>query len=219
MCDRIFLRSLQRGGKAAPHCNCDKEQSGMIRPLQVFAAIWIGWIVSWLAAAFWSARTEKRAATWDAWASRVIIVVGALLLWHGTARLFAELRLWHVGYDGGYVLAGLALGGIVFAWWARIHLGRLWSGSITRKEGHRVVDTGPYAWVRHPIYTGLIAAVLATAAAAATLTAIIGAAIIVFGLWLKARAEERFLTTELGADAYGAYRRRVPMLVPFLAGG
>jgi protein-S-isoprenylcysteine O-methyltransferase Ste14 len=127
--------------------------------------------------------------------------------------------LWHVGYDGAYTLAGLTLVGILFAWWARIHLGRLWSGTITRKENHHVVDSGPYALVRHPIYTGLIAAIAATAAAQATVTGLLGAALIAFGLWLKARVEEDFLTVELGADAYGAYRRRVPMLVPFLPGG
>ena len=117
-----------------------------------------------------------------------------------------------------YALAALTLAGILFAWWARIHIGRLWSGSITRKEGHHVVDTGPYALVRHPIYTGLIFALLATAAAQATANALAGAALLSFGFWLKARAEEHFLTAELGADAYGAYRRRVPMLVPSLRG-
>jgi protein-S-isoprenylcysteine O-methyltransferase Ste14 len=59
--------------------------------------------------------------------------------------------------------------------------------------------------VRHPIYTGLIVALAATAAA-----------LLAIGFWLKARAEERFLSAELGAEAYGAYRRRVPMLIPFL---
>jgi protein-S-isoprenylcysteine O-methyltransferase Ste14 len=50
-------------------------------------------------------------------------------------------------------------------------------------------------------------------------TGLLGAAVIVFGLWLKARIEERFLTAELGAEAYGGYRRRVPMLVPFIPAG
>jgi protein-S-isoprenylcysteine O-methyltransferase Ste14 len=71
-------------------------------------------------------------------------------------------------------------------------------------------------FVRHPIYTGLIGATLPTGATVATATALLGALLIAFGLWLKARMEEDFLTTELGADAYGLYRRRVPMLVPFL---
>ncbi len=98
-------------------------------------------------------------------------------------------------------------------------MGALWSGAIVRKEGHHIVETGPYALVRHPIYTGLIVAIFATAAAQATVTGLIGAALVAIGLWLKARVEERFLTAELGADAYAAYRRRVPMLVPFLPHG
>jgi protein-S-isoprenylcysteine O-methyltransferase Ste14 len=190
-----------------------------MRPSLVFAVIWIGWIVSWMAAAFWSARTEKRIATAPVWVSRLALVAGAVLLAHSARRLLHAHMLWHVGYDGAYALAGVTFLGIAFAWWARIHLGRLWSSTITRKEGHHVVDTGPYALVRHPIYTGQITAIVATAAAQATVTGLIGAALIAFGLWLKARVEEDFLTAELGADAYGAYRRRVPMLVPFLPAG
>jgi protein-S-isoprenylcysteine O-methyltransferase Ste14 len=185
-----------------------------IRPRAVFAAIWIGWIVSWLVAAFWSARAEKRALTWDTLLYRVCILTGAMLMTPWAARRLAATRLWHVGYAGAYALAAVTFAGIVFAWWARIQIGRLWSGSITRKEGHQVVDTGPYGLVRHPIYTGLILALLATAAAQATANGLTGAALLSVGFWLKARAEERFLTKELGADAYGAYRRRVPMLVP-----
>lgn len=189
-----------------------------IRPRAVFAIIWIGWIVSWMAAAFWSNRTERIALTGETLLYRVCIVAGFILMTPWASRRLLAGRLWHVGYAGAYALAALTLAGILFAWWARIHIGRLWSGSITRKEGHRVVDTGPYALVRHPIYTGLILALLATAAAQATVNALAGAALLSFGFWLKARAEERFLTAELGAGAYGAYRRRVPMLVPSLRG-
>jgi protein-S-isoprenylcysteine O-methyltransferase Ste14 len=104
----------------------------------------------------------------------------------------------------------------LLTWLARIHLGRLWSSAITRKEEHRIVDTGPYAFVRHPIYTGIIIALLATATTEATLAALLGAVLIAFGLYLKARAEERFLMAELDPHDYGSYRRCVPMLVPFL---
>ena len=85
-----------------------------------------------------------------------------------------------------------------------------------RKEGHRVIDTGPYGLVRHPIYTGLIAGMLATGIAVGTVTAMLGAVLISLGMWQKARMEEGFLTNELGAEAYGSYCRRVPMIVPFL---
>jgi protein-S-isoprenylcysteine O-methyltransferase Ste14 len=179
----------------------------------------MGWIISWLIASSWSARTEKRITTWETWLSRATVALGAILLFHSTRGLLGERRLWHVGFDGAYALAGVTLAGIVFAWWARVHLGALWSSTITRKEDHRVIDTGPYALVRHPIYTGLVAAIFATAAAQATVTGCLGAAFVAFGLWIKARVEERFLTEELGTEAYGAYRRRVPMLVPFLPAG
>lgn len=186
-------------------------------PHQLLAILWVGWIASWIAAATWSGRTEKRAAMREGLAYRVVIAAGVVLIFPWTARVLGERRLWHVGYDGAYALTDLTFAGLLFTWWARLHLGRLWSGEITRKEGHRVIDTGPYALVRHPIYTGIIAAALATAAAEATATALAGWALIALGLWLKARAEERFLAVELGQEAYVAYRRRVPMLVPFLS--
>ena len=186
----------------------------LVHPRVIFAVIWIGWIVSWLVAAFWSNRTEKLALTGDTLLYRACIVAGAVLMTPWASRRLSAVPLWNVGYASAYVFAALTLAGILFAWWARIHIGRLWSGSITRKEGHRVVDTGPYALVRHPIYTGLIAAIVASALAQATVVAFAGAALLTIGFWLKAGAEERFLTAELGADAYGAYRRRVPMLVP-----
>jgi protein-S-isoprenylcysteine O-methyltransferase Ste14 len=77
-----------------------------------------------------------------------------------------------------------------------------------------VVDSGPYAIVRHPIYAGIILSAFATGIAERRLLAMLGAALIAAGLWLRSRLEERFLTTELG-PAYEAYARRVPMLIPF----
>jgi protein-S-isoprenylcysteine O-methyltransferase Ste14 len=185
-------------------------------PTLLLALIWIVWLIGWAVASFWSSRAEKHLMIRDSLAYRVPIIAGAILVAPWTAQVLGERPLWHFGNGGTYALAVLTLAGTSFAWWARIHLGHFWSSAIARKEGHRVVDTGPYGFVRHPIYTGLIGAILATGAAVATLTALLGALLIAFGLWQKARMEEGFLTTELGADAYGPYRRRVPMLVPFL---
>ncbi|HET7805520.1 MAG TPA: isoprenylcysteine carboxylmethyltransferase family protein [Pseudolabrys sp.] len=185
-------------------------------PTELLALIWIGWLVSWIAGSFWSARTAKRPVTWRARAHRLPVIIGGLLLTPWTAQLLAERPLWKLGNGGIYVLAAIVVAGLLFTWWARIHLGRFWSNEITRKEGHRVIDTGPYGFVRHPIYTGLIAAILATGMAVGTATAILGAVLISFGLSVKARAEENFLTAELDPSAYDSYRRRVPMLVPFL---
>ncbi|MFY9839234.1 MAG: isoprenylcysteine carboxylmethyltransferase family protein [Xanthobacteraceae bacterium] len=188
----------------------------IIRPNETIEVIWIGWLVSWMAASFWSGRTAKRATTWETWAYRVAIFAGALLIAPWTAPALGEKQIWEVGNTGAYVLVGVMLAGLLLTWLARIHLGRLWSSAITRKEQHRIVDTGPYAYVRHPIYAGIITALIATAIIEATLVALVGALLIALGLWLKARAEERFLMAELGPDAYRSYCRRVTMLIPFL---
>jgi protein-S-isoprenylcysteine O-methyltransferase Ste14 len=130
--------------------------------------------------------------------------------------MLGDKPLYHPGNAGTYLLAIVVLLGISFTWWARIHLGRFWSNAITRKEDHSIIESGPYGLVRHPIYTGLIFAILATGAAVATTASLLGALLIAFGQWQKARMEERFLSAELGSEAYQSYSRRVPMIVPFV---
>ena len=122
-------------------------------------------------------------------------------------------RLW--SRQLGWALVAVAILGFAFAWWARIALGRLWSGTITRKDDHRILDTGPYGIVRHPIYTGLLLAVFATVAIKGEAPALAGGAPLLLGWTVKARIEEGFLSRELGAENYDAYRQRVPMLIPF----
>jgi protein-S-isoprenylcysteine O-methyltransferase Ste14 len=101
-------------------------------------------------------------------------------------------------------------------WWARIHLGKLWSASVRLKSDHRIVDTGPYAFVRHPIYTGIIVAGFASAILRGTAAGFLGAILMTVSWYIKARMEEQFLREQLGTENYDAYARRVPMLVPFL---
>ena len=185
-------------------------------PTSLLSLIWLAWVVSWVVASFWSGRTKSFVPTRDSWVYRLPILIGAILLSPWTAGAVGASQLYNPGDIGTYLLAVVVLFGISFTWWARIHLGRFWSNAITHKEDHRIVDTGPYGVVRHPIYTGLIIAILATGVAVATWTSLLGALFIAFGEWQKARMEEGFLSAELGQDAYGLYSRRVPMIVPFL---
>ena len=108
-------------------------------------------------------------------------------------------------------VAGL---GSTFTWWARVHLGRLWSSNVGRKADYRIVETGPYGIVRHPIYTGITLASFATAGMRGTVAGWLGAAVMTLGWTVKANLEEAFLREQLGAEAYADYARRVPMLVP-----
>jgi protein-S-isoprenylcysteine O-methyltransferase Ste14 len=177
---------------------------------------WLAWAVSWFAAALWSDRAAKRPGFGAEALYRAVMLVGIVLLFGvGLHSSLDAFRLWTVGAAAGWALAGAAALGFLFCWWARIHLGRLWSGWVTKKAGHRIVDTGPYRIVRHPIYTGLMTAAFATAITKGTSVAMAGAAVLIVSFWLKARLEEEFLSRELGAEAYDGYRRRVPMLIPF----
>ncbi|MGH8094886.1 MAG: methyltransferase family protein [Chthoniobacterales bacterium] len=179
-------------------------------------AVWSMWALSWFLAAVWSSRAESRASIARQLPYRLLTLAGFFLLFAvNTRRSHSPLRLWKLPYGAGWAMVLLCLVGFGFAWWARLHLGRLWSAFVTRKADHRIVDTGPYAIVRHPIYTGIILAAIATAIIKGTVFAIAGAALATLGFWIKARLEEGFLRAQLGAEAYDAYRRRVPMLVPF----
>ncbi len=183
-------------------------------PVIAIAVAWLLWLASWIAAAWWADPVAKRPPLGQESLYRIATVVGAALLLDPFERL-GNLRLWRLDHGIGWLLVAAAMLGLLFAWWARLHLGRLWSSSVTRKAEHRVIDTGPYAIVRHPIYTGIIAAIFATALLKGTLSGLAGALVITFGFWIKARLEERFLREQLGPEDYDSYRRRVPMLVPF----
>ena len=101
---------------------------------QTLEIIWIVWLMSWVAASFWSDRAQKRAATLETWIYRAAMVAGGILLVPWTGQLLEEKPIWEVSFVGVYVLAAVMFAGLSLTWWARIYLGRLWSSVITRKE-------------------------------------------------------------------------------------
>lgn len=187
----------------------------MLHPAAVIASEWALFVLSWLLAAFWRKPPARRAGLRRELGYRAVLVAGLLVFSVPAHGYRGPLRLWSVSWAGAWTCVAVIALGFAFAWWARVHLGALWSGSVTTKAEHRVVDTGPYGIVRHPIYTGLLLSLYATTAAKGTVPGVAGAAILTLGVWMKARLEERWLSDELGAEAYARYRRRVPMLLPF----
>ncbi len=177
--------------------------------------IWGAWYASWLLSVFWAGKPAARPKFYAYFLYQLPTMAGVILLFAPWIVHFAPMRLWTVSDSLGWILCGLTALAFVFCWWARITMGRLWSGYISRTENHRIVDTGPFAIVRHPIYSGVIAAAYFLAVELGTAEALAGATLFLIAFWLKARVEESFLRTELGAEAYDAYRRRVPMLMPF----
>ena len=115
-----------------------------LTPETAMWAVWVIWWLSWGAAAAWSDRSVKRPATRHQLVYRVLVGLGLMLLF-GMYRhhVDAEVRLWRTSDPIAWVMVPLAVAGFVFTWWARIHLGRLWSTNVARKADHHVVDTGP----------------------------------------------------------------------------
>lgn len=184
-------------------------------PGMAIFALWSAWILSWIIASPWSGRTVKRAGLYGELSYHIPILSGAVLMF-GFRSLAPVLgkRLYHTPPACGWVLAALVALGLLFTWWARLHLGSMWSSNVTRKADHHIVDTGPYHLVRHPIYAGVILALLATAVAKGTPASLAGVALLIGGIIMKARLEEAFLREEFEHAVYDAYARRVPMLAP-----
>jgi protein-S-isoprenylcysteine O-methyltransferase Ste14 len=180
------------------------------------AILWAAWVASWIAASVWRDPAARRVSLKEEAPYRIATIAGAVLLFIGSGPLFKEqFRFWTLSGGAEWSLVLVVAAGLLFTWWARIYLGRLWSSSVTKKADHRIVDTGPYRIVRHPIYTGILIAIFATAAMRGSLVSLIGSLVFIYAFTTKARLEERFLREQLGAEGYDSYCRRVPMLIPF----
>ncbi|HEY3797806.1 MAG TPA: isoprenylcysteine carboxylmethyltransferase family protein [Caulobacteraceae bacterium] len=182
-------------------------------PLYAVLALWMLWLASWLLARAWSKRTVGQPALGSQLAYSAIVDIGAVLLVTPVLRALGP-PLWAAPPMLGWALVGVAIAGFGICWWARITLAGNWSWHVTLKEAHTIVEAGPYRFVRHPIYTGVLLAGFATAALEGKAVSLLGLAMMVAGFWIKARLEERFLRSELGAASYDGYAARTGMLLP-----
>jgi protein-S-isoprenylcysteine O-methyltransferase Ste14 len=182
-----------------------------------FAVLWPAWGLSWLVAAFWASKAAARPPMREQLLYWAMVIVGSVAIGYGFATGQRGME-WMPFDTKEQILFVVALVGLGITWWARIHLGTLWSGTVTRKAHHKVIKTGPYAIVRHPIYAGISLALIATVLLRPNWLGIAGAALIIASFVIKYRLEERFLMQELGPE-YKHYRKETPALVPFLTSG
>ena len=144
----------------------------------------------------------------------VFLAMRLLLVWHPFHSI-AERYLAIFSNSGARCVgAGITVLGIGFAIWARSHLGRNWGQPMTLRQGHELVTTGPYALVRHPIYTGMIFAFFGTALAANVFLLIPFAVLSGFFI-LSAMMEEKHMLRQF-PDDYPEYTRRTKMLIPYV---
>jgi protein-S-isoprenylcysteine O-methyltransferase Ste14 len=176
---------------------------------------WSLWALIWVVLS----RGVKKAVRRESVASRaghlVPLAVAAVLLavdWSGTwlgAPLLPRAP-WMAPAGAAVTSAGL-----LFALWARLTIGANWSGTVTVKESHALVQTGPYALARHPIYTGLLLAFVGTAVAIDAWRGTLAFLLAAGSFLRKMQTEEAFMIDTFGA-AYVSYRARVAALVPFV---
>ena len=185
----------------------------MLSDLRLIGWLWSGWGLYWLLSALRNKATQRRESSASRLAHLLPLALGgALIAWPAGSAL--GWRLWPPSLTAYGIGVALVIAGLLFASWARVHLGSNWSGTVTIKQGHELIRSGPYAYVRHPIYTGLLAALLGTTVASGTVHAAIGLAIIAVALVRKSRIEESFMR-EIFPDNYQRYSAEVPALIPF----
>ncbi len=126
--------------------------------------------------------------------------------------------LWRFFPEGmiiDFIGFAIIVSGLAFAVWARVHLGRYWSARITLAKDHQLIQTGPYRFVRNPIYFGGLVAVLGTAIVEGELRGVLAIVLLVIAFLRKIRLEERYLRERLGSE-YIEYQKRVKVLIPFV---
>lgn len=178
-------------------------------------ALWLIWLVYWMVAA-----TNVKATRWRPSGGRRLLqtlpfALAALLIalqnmdWGILSERFIPFR--PIQSILGTVLLAC---GLCFGVWARVHLGRDWSGTVTLKEDHSLVTSGPYRFVRHPIYTGILLGFVGTVLAIGEWRGILATVILLFGVLVRCRAEEQAMRETF--PEYDDYRRRTWALMPFL---
>jgi protein-S-isoprenylcysteine O-methyltransferase Ste14 len=188
-----------------------------------FIERWIGsfwfvlWIIWWLVAST-SKRSVQRQTVSSRFLQSGLFLIGLLFIFNfGDFFAYGPLTTRVIPEQPFWILSGAVLSavGILIALWARATLGRNWSGTVTIKHNHELILRGPYAVVRHPIYTGLLLGMVGTSLVYGLARCFIGVLIVGLGLWLKLQTEEQFMMQQFG-EQYIQYRQRTRALVPFL---
>ena len=182
----------------------------------LFPAMWLGYMAYWWAMSANVKETKRRESGVSRFARMVLLVCAVALLWLPRVPIAVlNKRFLPPGKWCFWSGAAVTACGLLFSVWARRHLGKNWSQAVTVKEGHELITSGPYALVRHPIYTGLLLAIVGCALARGEWRGLLAVALVFGALWHKLRLEEKWMRAQFG-ESYEAYARRVAALVPYI---
>jgi protein-S-isoprenylcysteine O-methyltransferase Ste14 len=181
-----------------------------------FPVAWIAFLLYWrIRAAGTKTNQRLEPAASGILRALVFLIVIVLLSTRRIPLPWLYRQLWPSGLWPFWIGAAVTVAGLLFAVWARQYLGSNWSSAVTIKQGHELITTGPYALVRHPIYTGILSGFLGTAIALSQVRGFIGFVLILLVLLPKLRKEEEWMRSQFG-ETYDTYAHRTAVLVPYL---
>ena len=187
---------------------------------EIFRALvmvpWGVFVLYWLISAIKTKATREKESFVSRFAILFIEVVGYVLIFRESAGIgFLGNRVVPRNMVGPVVGSVLTWMGIGLAIWARYHLAEYWSARVTIKEDHKLIRTGPYSRLRHPIYTGLILATIGSAMVIDRWRCVLGICLVAAGYCFKAKKEESMLTQQFG-EAFREHQKHTGFLLPRL---
>jgi protein-S-isoprenylcysteine O-methyltransferase Ste14 len=184
--------------------------------MTICACLWGVWLAIWIIWALRTKPTQRRESVSSRLSYAVLVVAGYWLIFGGDVpEGWLDIRLWPANTWTAALGVAITAAGLAFAIWARFYLGTNWSGAVSVKVNHQLVRCGPYRWVRHPIYSGMVLAVLGTAVERRQVRGIIAVVLVYCGFKIKSRIEERAMIATFGSQ-YDHYSRTTGGILPKL---
>jgi protein-S-isoprenylcysteine O-methyltransferase Ste14 len=178
--------------------------------------LWIAWFAIWMILAVRNKPTQSREGVSSRLSYTVLTVAAFFLMFsHDVPRSWLRITFFSASHGTRSLAIAVTAAGLGFALWARAYLGTNWSGTVTVKVGHQLVRTGPYRWVRHPIYCGMVLAMFGTALERNQVRGLVAVVLLYAGFKLKSRIEERAMSSTFGAE-YAEYSRSTGAILPRL---
>jgi protein-S-isoprenylcysteine O-methyltransferase Ste14 len=188
----------------------------VIDPWKLVYALWLALCIVWGAGLLATKPTLERQSPSARLPQSAVLLLGFWMLFAGSVHAaWLDLRIHEPGRLARTAGLALTLAGIPLAIWARLALGANWSGVPARKQGHTLIRRGPYCFVRHPIYTGILTASAGAALLGGSLHNLLAPLFIFLAFWLNIETEEKLMVSTFGAE-YVDYKKRVKTLVPYL---
>jgi protein-S-isoprenylcysteine O-methyltransferase Ste14 len=169
----------------------------------------------WLVNAFVAKPVQERTSITGRLAHRIPVLAGCWLFIFGRRQGLLHAIILPESAGSAWLGCAMCVMGLAVAIWARWRLGGNWSSGVTFKQGHELVERGPYRFVRHPIYSALLLMLLGVTVRLGDLCALVAFGLCFLGFWIKLREEEALMLRHF-PDQYPGYRARVKALVPFV---